>query len=116
MRGYRRVMGDMKGATMKAGQILSFVDTDGLIPSAQRDLFQSTLTGLQDDVPALAFEEVSDLIHTELGASPDKLFAFFSSEPVAAASIGQGALSPAGRRYRACGQGPIPGGRGRGAS
>ncbi|HEX6393815.1 MAG TPA: AarF/ABC1/UbiB kinase family protein [Acidimicrobiales bacterium] len=86
---YRRVMGDMKGATMKAGQILSFVDMDALIPASQRDMFQSALTGLQDDVPPLALEEISGVIHSELGAPPERLFAFFSAEPVAAASIGQ---------------------------
>jgi predicted unusual protein kinase regulating ubiquinone biosynthesis (AarF/ABC1/UbiB family) len=86
---YRRVMGDMKGATMKAGQIFSYVNADALIPASERGTFQNTLTALQDDVPPLAFEEISEVIHAELGAWPEKLFASFSGRPVAAASIGQ---------------------------
>ena len=74
---------------MKAGQVLSYVNADAVIPASQRQTFQATLTSLQDDVPPLAFEEISEVIHTELGAPPDELFAAFSPRPVAAASIGQ---------------------------
>jgi hypothetical protein len=47
---YAEVLGDMKGAVMKVGQILSFVDADGVFPGPHRQLFQSTLARLQDDV------------------------------------------------------------------
>src|ERR1700746_1034155 len=48
---YAAVLGDMKGAVMKVGQILSFVAVDGVVPASSRELFQSTLTRLQSDVP-----------------------------------------------------------------
>ena len=86
---YAEVLGDMKGAVMKVGQILSFVDVDGVVPTSSRELFQSTLARLQSDVPPLAPDEIADVIATELGARPEEIFAFFSPRPVAAASMGQ---------------------------
>jgi predicted unusual protein kinase regulating ubiquinone biosynthesis (AarF/ABC1/UbiB family) len=86
---YAEVLGDMKGAVMKVGQILSFVDVDGVIPASSRELFQSTLARLQSDVPPLAPGEIADVIQSELGARPEEIFAFFSPRPVAAASMGQ---------------------------
>jgi predicted unusual protein kinase regulating ubiquinone biosynthesis (AarF/ABC1/UbiB family) len=86
---YAEVLGDMKGAVMKVGQILSFVDVDGVVPTSSRELFQSTLARLQSDVPPLASDEIADVIATELGARPEEIFDFFSARPVAAASMGQ---------------------------
>jgi predicted unusual protein kinase regulating ubiquinone biosynthesis (AarF/ABC1/UbiB family) len=86
---YAEVLGDMKGAVMKVGQILSFVDGDGVVPAPYRELFQSTMARLQSDVPPLAPDEIAGVIQTELGARPQEIFAYFSSQPVAAASIGQ---------------------------
>jgi predicted unusual protein kinase regulating ubiquinone biosynthesis (AarF/ABC1/UbiB family) len=86
---YAEVLGDMKGAVMKVGQILSFVDVDGVVPASSRQLFQSTLARLQSDVPPLAPDEITDVIRAELGACPERIFAFFSPRPVAAASMGQ---------------------------
>jgi predicted unusual protein kinase regulating ubiquinone biosynthesis (AarF/ABC1/UbiB family) len=86
---YAQVLGDMKGAVMKVGQILSFVDVDGVVPTSSRELFQSTLARLQSDVPPLAPDEIADVIATEFGARPEEIFAFFAPRPVAAASMGQ---------------------------
>src|ERR1700722_6771955 len=86
---YAAVLGDMKGAVMKVGQILSFVDLDGVVPASSRELFQSTLAKLQSDVPPLAPDEIAHVIKDELGALPEDIFAFFSPQPVAAASMGQ---------------------------
>jgi predicted unusual protein kinase regulating ubiquinone biosynthesis (AarF/ABC1/UbiB family) len=86
---YADVLGDMKGAVMKVGQILSFVEIDGIVPASSRDLFQSTMARLQGNVPPLAPDEIAGVIQTELGARPEKIFAYFSPQPVAAASIGQ---------------------------
>src|ERR1700722_14721822 len=60
---YAEVLGDMKGAVMKVGQILSFVDVDGVVPSSSREIFQSTLARLQSDVPPLDPGEIADVIH-----------------------------------------------------
>jgi predicted unusual protein kinase regulating ubiquinone biosynthesis (AarF/ABC1/UbiB family) len=86
---YAEVLGDMKGAVMKVGQILSFVEVDGVVPDSYRDLFQSTMARLQGDVPPLAPNEIAGVIQAELGGRPEKIFAHFSPQPVAAASIGQ---------------------------
>jgi predicted unusual protein kinase regulating ubiquinone biosynthesis (AarF/ABC1/UbiB family) len=86
---YADVLGDMKGAVMKVGQILSFVDADGVLPGPNRQLFQSTLARLQDDVPPLGPDEVAAVIQAELGAAPEDIFDVFSAAPIAAASIGQ---------------------------
>jgi predicted unusual protein kinase regulating ubiquinone biosynthesis (AarF/ABC1/UbiB family) len=86
---YAEVLGDMKGAVMKVGQILSFVDVDGMVPAPHRQLFQSALARLQTDVPPLAPDEIAGVIRAELGARPERIFAHFSPQPVAAASIGQ---------------------------
>jgi predicted unusual protein kinase regulating ubiquinone biosynthesis (AarF/ABC1/UbiB family) len=86
---YAEVLGDMKGAVMKVGQIFSFVDVDGVVPAPYRQLFQSTMARLQADVPPLAPDEIAGVIQAELGARPDEIFAYFSPRPVAAASIGQ---------------------------
>jgi hypothetical protein len=79
----------MKGAVIKVGQILSYIDVGGVVPASSRELFQSTLARLQSDVPPLDAEEIAGVVQTELGAPPEEIFAFFSTRPVAAASLGQ---------------------------
>src|SRR3954451_20954313 len=87
------VLGGMKGAIMKAGQMISFI-ADGLPPEAQ-----AALATLQADVPPMAPSLAEGVIRDELGADPEKLFLDWSPEPVAAASIGQvhRAVMPDGR-------------------
>src|SRR5580692_9500891 len=68
---YAAVLGDMKGAVMKVGQILSFVDVDGVVSPSYRELFRSTMARLQSDVPPLGPEEIAGVIATELGARPE---------------------------------------------
>jgi predicted unusual protein kinase regulating ubiquinone biosynthesis (AarF/ABC1/UbiB family) len=78
-----RELGNMKGAIMKAGQLLSFV-ADGLPPEAQAALAQ-----LQSDVPPMAPRLAEQVVREELGADPERLFLDWNPVPVAAASIGQ---------------------------
>ena len=87
------VLGGMKGAIMKAGQMLSFI-ADGLPPEAQ-----AALATLQADVPPMAPSLAEGVIRSELGADPEKLFLDWNPVPVAAASIGQvhRAVMPDGR-------------------
>jgi predicted unusual protein kinase regulating ubiquinone biosynthesis (AarF/ABC1/UbiB family) len=87
------VLGGMKGAIMKAGQMLSFI-ADGLPPEAQ-----AALATLQADVPPMAPSLAEGVIRSELGDSPEKLFLDWNPIPVAAASIGQvhRAVMPDGR-------------------
>jgi predicted unusual protein kinase regulating ubiquinone biosynthesis (AarF/ABC1/UbiB family) len=77
------VMGEMKGALMKIGQLMSFIDTG--LPEP----FRQALAGLQADAPPMAYELVEQVVAAELGAGPQEVFADFAREPMAAASIGQ---------------------------
>jgi len=88
-----KVLGGMKGAIMKAGQMVSFI-ADGLPPEAQ-----AALATLQADVPPMAPSLAEGVIRSELGAGPEKLFLDWDPVPVAAASIGQvhKAVMPDGR-------------------
>ena len=81
-------LGQMKGAAMKVGQVLSTMDFD-LVPEAEREHFKERLAALRDDVPAADFEQVRRVVETDLGAPLAEAFADFSVTPVAAASIGQ---------------------------
>ncbi len=76
-------LGQMKGAAMKLGQMLSFV-LAGLPPEARQ-----ALTQLQADVPPMAAATAAAVVRAELGRDPTQLFAAWDPVPVAAASIGQ---------------------------
>lgn len=78
------LMGEMKGAVMKLGQMLSFADVSALPPEVQ-----AVLASLQADAPPMAWELVEETVAGELGRHPDGLFERFSRVPIAAASIGQ---------------------------
>ena len=82
------VLGGMKGAAMKVGQVLSFVDL-GLVPEAHQEEFQAKLAALRDSAPTVSFEQMSKVMEEELGEPPSKAFAELDPAPVAAASIGQ---------------------------
>ncbi len=81
-------LGTMKGAAMKVGQVLSFLDT-GLIPPEHRDEFQRKLARLRDAAPTVTFKEMRKVIEQELDEPVAEAFADFNEDPIAAASIGQ---------------------------
>jgi predicted unusual protein kinase regulating ubiquinone biosynthesis (AarF/ABC1/UbiB family) len=76
-------LGAMKGVLMKIGQMASYVD-DGLSPAVRR-----TLSRLQDSVPPMSPELAAAVVREELGVPPERAFARWDPEPIAAASIGQ---------------------------
>jgi predicted unusual protein kinase regulating ubiquinone biosynthesis (AarF/ABC1/UbiB family) len=76
-------LGTMKGVLMKLGQMASYVD-DGLSPAVRR-----TLSRLQDSVPPMSPELAAGVVTEELGVPPERAFARWDPEPIAAASIGQ---------------------------
>ncbi len=76
-------LGTMKGVLMKLGQMASYVD-DGLSPAARR-----TLSRLQDSVPPMSPELAARVVMEELGLPPERAFATWDPDPIAAASIGQ---------------------------
>ena len=81
-------LGTMKGAAMKLGQVLSFLDV-GLVPEEHREEFQRKLGALRDAAPKVRFADMRKVIESELEGSLEDLFAEFDPEPIAAASIGQ---------------------------
>jgi predicted unusual protein kinase regulating ubiquinone biosynthesis (AarF/ABC1/UbiB family) len=81
-------LGTMKGAAMKLGQVLSFLDV-GLVPEEHREEFQAKLAALRDAAPQVSFKQMRSVIEEELEDELDELFARFDEEPIAAASIGQ---------------------------
>jgi predicted unusual protein kinase regulating ubiquinone biosynthesis (AarF/ABC1/UbiB family) len=81
-------LGQMRGAAMKVGQVLSTVDFTA-IPESEREEFKRTLAALRDDVPPLPFPKMERLIRSELGGPVGEFFSDFERDAFAAASIGQ---------------------------
>src|SRR3954451_19853493 len=81
-------LGTMKGAAMKLGQVMSFLDV-GLVPEEHREDFQRKLGQLRDAAPKVRFADMRKVIESELEAPLKDIFAEFDETPVAAASIGQ---------------------------
>jgi predicted unusual protein kinase regulating ubiquinone biosynthesis (AarF/ABC1/UbiB family) len=81
-------LGQMKGAAMKVGQVLSTVDF-GMIPEEERENFKARLAALRDDAPKVPFKEMRKLLEEELGDKISAVFDDFDERPIAAASIGQ---------------------------
>lgn len=68
---------------IKMGQLLS--TRFDLLPPA----YTEALTRLQDTVEPFPFEQVQEIVESELGARIKDLFATFDEEPLASASLGQ---------------------------
>jgi predicted unusual protein kinase regulating ubiquinone biosynthesis (AarF/ABC1/UbiB family) len=81
-------LGTMKGAAMKVGQVLSFLDV-GMVPEEYREEFQRKLGELRDMAPTVSFKDMRGVIEDELGERLQDVFDEFEQEPIAAASIGQ---------------------------
>jgi predicted unusual protein kinase regulating ubiquinone biosynthesis (AarF/ABC1/UbiB family) len=81
-------LGQMRGAAMKIGQVLSTVDFTA-IPEGEREQFKQTLASLRDEVPPLPFKRMEKLLREELGRPLEAAFEDFEREAFAAASIGQ---------------------------
>src|SRR5256885_9691204 len=94
------VLGTMKGAAMKIGQLASFIDTE-FIPEEYRDLYQDKLSTLRSEAPSMPWKKVRDVLEEEWDGEPvEELFEDFEHDATAAASIGQGhsAVLPDGRK------------------
>ncbi len=82
------VLGTMKGAAMKLGQVMSFLDV-GLVADEHREEFQQELAKLRDAAPTVSFKQMKRVIEDDLEEPIARVFATFEEEPIAAASIGQ---------------------------
>jgi predicted unusual protein kinase regulating ubiquinone biosynthesis (AarF/ABC1/UbiB family) len=76
-------LGHMKGALMKLGQMASYLD-EGLPEPLRLALAQ-----LQSNAPPMSSALAAGVIERELGAPPERVFAEWDPDPIAAASIGQ---------------------------
>jgi predicted unusual protein kinase regulating ubiquinone biosynthesis (AarF/ABC1/UbiB family) len=78
----------MRGAAMKAGQVLSTIEFPGLDADQSAHL-QARLSSLRDDVPAVEWKQMRSVLAREWGERPEDVLAAIDTEPTAAASIGQ---------------------------
>ena len=78
-----RELGNMKGALMKFGQLLSF------IMEALPDDAQKAMATLQSDATPMAPALAAKMVADELGQPPERIFLDWQVVPIAAASVGQ---------------------------
>src|SRR3954449_3742087 len=78
----------MRGAAMKAGQVLSTVEFPGL-DEDQSAYLQARLASLRDNVPAVSWKDMRKVLSSDWGEQPERVLADIGTEPAAAASIGQ---------------------------
>lgn len=81
-RALRRTLEDAGGILVKFGQIAS--TREDLLPP----VLTNELSELRSAVPGLPFAEIKSVVETELGGPLADYFTDFSTEPLAAASIG----------------------------
>src|SRR3954462_12546126 len=81
-------LGTMKGAAMKLGQVMSFLDV-GLVPDEYREEFQRKLAALRDAAPKVALKDMRKVVEADLGGKLSEFFDEFDEDAIAAASIGQ---------------------------
>lgn len=79
----RELLTQLGPAYIKIGQALS--TRPDLVPT----VYLEELAKLQDQLPPFPNEIAYQFIEEELGATPQEIYAEFSSEPIAAASLGQ---------------------------
>ncbi len=74
----------LRGLFIKVGQLIS------IMANVLPDAFREELQGLQDQVPPRPYRDIEARLREEFGGrAPTQVFAEFSPEPVASASIGQ---------------------------
>ena len=82
------VLGTMKGAAMKLGQIASFLEID-FIPEEYRPLYQEKLAQLRSAAPPMEWRRVERVLGDEWDEPLSALFRDLDHEAAAAASVGQ---------------------------
>ena len=80
-------LGQMRGAAMKVGQMISMVEFGG--DEEQQDELQRKLAELRDDIPPVPFADLEKLMRQEFGGPLERVFSDFDERAFAAASIGQ---------------------------
>jgi predicted unusual protein kinase regulating ubiquinone biosynthesis (AarF/ABC1/UbiB family) len=83
------VLGEMKGAAMKLGQLASFIDTE-FLPPEYAEIYHDELAKLRTSAPPMPWKKVVKVLEEDYKGEPlDELFAEIEEEAFAAASIGQ---------------------------
>ncbi len=78
----------LRGAAMKAGQVLSTIEIPGL-DDDQSAYVQERLASLRDSVPAVSWKQMRGVLAAEWAQDPDRVLERIDPVPAAAASIGQ---------------------------
>ena len=81
-------LGQMKGAAMKLGQVLSTIDLPGL-EADDSERIKARLAELRDQAPRVGFGALEKLMAKEWGQPVARVMAEIDPEAIAAASIGQ---------------------------
>src|ERR687893_2076748 len=76
------VLGNMKGAAMKIGQVISFLDVSA-IPPEYRDVVQDALAQLRNAAPVVPFAEMRKVLEQDLEQTVEEAFAEFDENAVA---------------------------------
>jgi predicted unusual protein kinase regulating ubiquinone biosynthesis (AarF/ABC1/UbiB family) len=83
------VLGEMKGAAMKLGQLASFIDTEFLPPEYQ-EIYHEQLAKLRTSAPPMPWDKVKTVLEEEYRDEEiHEIYSDFEREAFAAASIGQ---------------------------
>jgi predicted unusual protein kinase regulating ubiquinone biosynthesis (AarF/ABC1/UbiB family) len=86
---YTELLGNSKGALMKAGQMLSLTSAGSFVPLELASVYRAALSRLYETAPPMAPELAREMLERELGQPTASAFSEFDWEPFAAASIGQ---------------------------
>ena len=73
-------LGTMKGAAMKLGQVMSFLDV-GLVPEEYQEEFQRKLAELRDSAPNVAFKDMKKVIEQDLGPAMKTMIRRLTDQP-----------------------------------
>src|SRR6185437_15351167 len=73
--------GTMKGAAMKLGQVMSFLDV-GLVPEEHREEFQRELAKLRDAAPTVSFKDMRKVLESQYEEKLDEVFETFDPVPI----------------------------------
>jgi predicted unusual protein kinase regulating ubiquinone biosynthesis (AarF/ABC1/UbiB family) len=83
------VLGEMKGAAMKMGQLASFIDTE-FLPPEYAEIYHDQLAKLRTSAPPMPWEKVKGVLEAEYRDERlDEIYSEIEEEAFAAASIGQ---------------------------
>jgi predicted unusual protein kinase regulating ubiquinone biosynthesis (AarF/ABC1/UbiB family) len=81
------MLGEMKGAAMKLGQLASFYEF--ATPGEYMATYRDAMTMLQSSAPPMDAATARGVVEREFGRPTEEVFVDFTDEPVASASIGQ---------------------------